>query len=91
MYLLLSFLFCLSLTDAGRDSDQGETTDIVDDCGLRFLLAARHYIYMQNTVAMRQRAQLLQQGLSPSNVVWAFHTEAEEVGPHCALTVGQKN
>ena len=73
------------LIDAGRDGDQGETTDILDDCGLRFLLAARHYIYMQNTVPMRQRAQLLAQGLSPSNVVWAFHTEAEEVGTYSTI------
>ena len=88
-YVCRQMLLCVS-TDAGREGEQGETTDIVDDCGLRFLLAARHYIYMQNTMPMRQRAQLLQQGLSPANVVWAFHSEAEQVSSTVTLLFSQR-
>ena len=54
-------------------------TEAIDDCGLRFLLAARHHIYLLNTLPLRQRAQLQQRGLSPAYYVWAFHSESEEV------------
>lgn len=52
-------------------------TDAVDDCGLRFLLATRHYMYLIKTLPLRQRAPLVRKGLSPSIIAWAFHSEAE--------------
>ena len=51
----------------------------MDDCGLRYHLAARHHVYLLNTLPIRQRAQLQRVGLSPANYVWAFHSEAEQV------------
>lgn len=50
----------------------------MDDCGLRFLLAMRHQSYLQRCLPIAQRAQLLKKGLSPVNIVWAFHSESQE-------------
>ncbi len=55
------------------------STEGMDDCGLRYMLAARHHVYLLNTLAIAQRAQLMKNGLSPSILVWAFHSESEEV------------
>jgi len=52
--------------------------EAIDDCGLRFLLASRHYVYLLNTLPLRQRAQMQQLGLSPAYYVWAFHSEAQD-------------
>jgi hypothetical protein len=65
------------LAAGGRS--EAPLTEAIDDCGLRFLLAARHHIYLMNTLPLRQRAQLQQMGLSPAYYVWAFHSESEEV------------
>ena len=55
------------------------STDSIDDCGLRFMLAARHHVYLMNTLPMGQRVKLQMQGLHPIDYIWAFHSEAEEV------------
>ncbi|KAL7295893.1 hypothetical protein TKK_0010937 [Trichogramma kaykai] len=52
--------------------------DSLDDCGLRFLLAMKHYNYLIRCLPLSQRAQFQQQGVSTSNLVWAFHSENEE-------------
>lgn len=54
-------------------------TESMDDCGLRFMLAMRHHIYLVRTLPPRQRVMLRQQGLKMFNIVWAFHSEATEV------------
>ncbi|XP_076665130.1 rabconnectin-3 alpha isoform X3 [Andrena cerasifolii] len=58
----------------------GETvsTDSLDDCGLRFLLAMKHYNYLIRCLPLAQRAQFQKQGVSSNNLVWAFHSESEE-------------
>lgn len=58
----------------------GETasTDSLDDCGLRFLLAMKHYNYLIRCLPLAQRAQFQKQGVSTNNLVWAFHSESEE-------------
>ncbi|XP_011309847.1 dmX-like protein 2 isoform X2 [Fopius arisanus] len=58
----------------------GETvsTDSLDDCGLRFLLAMKHYNYLIKCLPLAQRAQFQKQGVSTNNLVWAFHSESEE-------------
>ena len=64
--------------------EQGETevsTEGMDDCGLRYMLAARHHVYLLNTLTFVQRAQLQKNGLNPSVLIWAFHSESEEVRP----------
>ncbi|KAJ8305006.1 hypothetical protein KUTeg_018589 [Tegillarca granosa] len=55
------------------------TAESIDDCGLRFLLAIRHHIYLIRTLPPGQRVMLQQQGIKTSNIVWAFHSEATEV------------
>ncbi|XP_064619402.1 dmX-like protein 1 isoform X3 [Lineus longissimus] len=52
--------------------------DSMDDCGLRYMLAMRHHIYLINTLPMFQRARLQKEGLGGAYLVWAFHSEAEE-------------
>ena len=61
--------------------------EAIDDCGLRFLLAARHHIYLMNTLPMRQRAQLQQQGLSPAYYIWAFHSESQQARIHWVASI----
>ncbi|XP_029173439.1 dmX-like protein 2 isoform X2 [Nylanderia fulva] len=58
----------------------GETvsTDSLDDCGLRFLLAMKHYNYLIRCLPLVQRAQFQKQGIASNNLVWAFHSESEE-------------
>ena len=52
--------------------------DSLDDCGLRFLLAMKHYNYLIRCLPLAQRAQFQKQGVSTNNLVWAFHSESEE-------------
>lgn len=54
------------------------STDSLDDCGLRFLLAMKHYSYLLRVLPFPQRSQFQKQGVVSSNIVWAFHSESEE-------------
>lgn len=54
------------------------STDSLDDCGLRFLLAMKHYTYLLRCLPIVQRTQFQKQGVVSSNLVWAFHSESEE-------------
>ncbi|KAK3098460.1 hypothetical protein FSP39_019692 [Pinctada imbricata] len=65
----------LSSTESQGTVQANET---IDDCGLRFLLAMQHHIYLFRTLQPRQRAILSKQGLRSFNLVWAFHSEATE-------------
>jgi len=49
------------------------TKSTVDDCGMRFLLSAQHYIYLLKT------RKLQQNGLSTACYCWAFHSEYQQV------------
>ncbi|XP_012281901.1 dmX-like protein 2 isoform X2 [Orussus abietinus] len=62
----------------GIPEGEGASTDSLDDCGLRFLLAMKHYNYLIRCLPLAQRAQLQKQGVSTNNLVWAFHSESEE-------------
>ena len=52
--------------------------DSLDDCGLRFLLAMKHYCYLQRCLPLSQRLNVTKNGLNTSNVIWGFHSESEE-------------
>lgn len=54
------------------------STESLDDCGLRFLLAMKHYTYLLRCLPLAQRNPFQKQGVVSSNVVWAFHSESEE-------------
>lgn len=64
-----------NLTGVPQDS---VSTDSLDDCGLRFLLAMKHYAYLLRCLPLVQRTQFQRQGVGTSNLVWAFHSESEE-------------
>lgn len=66
-----------NLTGNANDSEN-MSTDSLDDCGLRFLLAMKHYSYLLRCLPLSQRAQFQKQGVGTSNIVWAFHSESEE-------------
>ncbi|XP_054286224.1 dmX-like protein 2 isoform X3 [Macrosteles quadrilineatus] len=58
---------------------EGEaSSDSLDDCGLRFLLAMKHYNYLLRCLPLAQRAKFQKQGVATNNLVWAFHSESEE-------------
>lgn len=63
----------------GNPSDsENVSTDSLDDCGLRFLLAMKHFSYLLRCLPLAQRTQFQKQGVGTSNIVWAFHSESEE-------------
>lgn len=66
-----------NLTGNPSDSDN-VSTDSLDDCGLRFLLAMKHFSYLLRCLPLVQRTQFQKQGVGTSNLVWAFHSESEE-------------
>ncbi|KAJ8974412.1 hypothetical protein NQ317_014906 [Molorchus minor] len=53
-------------------------TDSLDDCGLRFLLAMKHYGYLLRCLPLVQRSQFQKQGVGNNNLAWAFHSESQE-------------
>lgn len=62
----------------GIPDGEAVSMDSLDDCGLRFLLAMKHYNYLIRCLPLAQRAQFQKQGISSNNLVWAFHSESEE-------------
>ncbi|XP_055535273.1 dmX-like protein 2 isoform X2 [Wyeomyia smithii] len=62
----------------GVPSTENVSTDSLDDCGLRFLLAMKHYNYLLRCLPIVQRQSFQRQGVGTANVVWAFHSESEE-------------
>ncbi|XP_050512358.1 dmX-like protein 1 isoform X2 [Diabrotica virgifera virgifera] len=53
-------------------------TENLDDCGLRFLLAMKHYGYLLRCLPLAQRTQFQKQGVGNNNLAWAFHSESQE-------------
>ena len=47
--------------------------EAMDDCGLRYLLALQNYI----TLSAALPKDVVTEGLPPSDVIWAFHSDAE--------------
>lgn len=63
---------------SGQNEGDDFSTDSLDDCGLRFLLAMKHYNYLLRCLPLVQRNQMQKQGVGTANIVWAFHSESEE-------------
>lgn len=62
----------------GKDVSGNAISESLDDCGLRFLLAMKHFTYLLRCLPLNQRALFQKQGIGTSNIVWAFHSESEE-------------
>ncbi|PAA63619.1 hypothetical protein BOX15_Mlig031963g1, partial [Macrostomum lignano] len=65
----------------GYTSTEGSVrglTDSLDACGLRFFVVLQHHTYLLRTLPPSQRAELAQNGIAAGNLVWAFHSEAQE-------------
>ncbi|XP_001850447.2 dmX-like protein 2 isoform X2 [Culex quinquefasciatus] len=62
----------------GVPNTEAVSTDSLDDCGLRFLLAMKHYNYLLRCLPIVQRQSFQKQGVGTANIVWAFHSESEE-------------
>uniref|UniRef100_A0A5S6QMQ8 WD_REPEATS_REGION domain-containing protein n=1 Tax=Trichuris muris TaxID=70415 RepID=A0A5S6QMQ8_TRIMR len=60
-----------------RGYDSESTATAVDVCGLRYLMAVRHYEYLLRCLPLKQRAMLRTKGLPSANVIWALHSETE--------------
>ncbi|GLH09346.1 DmX-like protein 2, partial [Gryllus bimaculatus] len=63
---------------SGVPEGEDISTDSLDDCGLRYLLAMKHYSYLLRCLPLAQRAHFQRQGVGTNNLVWAFHSESEE-------------
>ncbi|XP_055376112.1 dmX-like protein 2 [Condylostylus longicornis] len=74
--------FAEATLESSTTKDDGNqkalSIDSLDDCGLRFLLAMKHYDYLLRCLPMNQRGKFQVQGVGTSNIVWAFHSESEE-------------
>ena len=68
--------------DSKNASDLGEqpsiSADSLDDCGLRYLLTMRQYMYLLRCLPLIYRKMLQKDGLASSNLVWAFHSETQD-------------
>lgn len=62
----------------GHDDEHNGSSDSLDDCGLRFLLAMKHFSYLLRCLPLVQRSHFQKQGVGTSNIVWAFHSESDE-------------
>lgn len=73
------------ITETGKSTINDKSTsnsnsliDSLDDCGIRFLLAMKHYNYLLRCLPLKQRTQYQKHGIGTENIVWAFHSESEE-------------
>ncbi|XP_063539585.1 dmX-like protein 2 [Cydia strobilella] len=64
--------------DVAQGTGQEILPDSLDDCGLRFVLAMKHYGYLLRCLPLAQRANLQRNGVGTCNLVWAFHSETHE-------------
>ena len=64
-------------TDSGGAADSA-SPESLDDCGLRFLLAMKHFSYLQRCLPIAQRKLMKFKGMDTKNIIWAFHSESEE-------------
>ncbi|CAH2049435.1 unnamed protein product, partial [Iphiclides podalirius] len=64
--------------DPVHNGGQEFLPDSLDDCGLRFLLAMKHYGYLLRCLPLAQRAALQRSGVGTCNLVWAYHSETHE-------------
>ncbi|XP_045501506.1 dmX-like protein 2 [Colias croceus] len=67
-----------AMVDVAQGAGQEILPDSLDDCGLRFLLAMKHYGYLLRCLPLAQRASLQRTGVGTCNLVWAFHSESHE-------------
>lgn len=72
------FLCDTGKSSTNKDAAGNSLTDSLDDCGLRFLMAMKHYTYLLRCLPLNQRTQFQKHGIGTSNIVWAFHSESEE-------------
>ena len=54
------------------------TSQIIDNCGLKYLLSLRHYNYLMKTLPIANRTKLMEIGIGTSNYAWAYHSECEQ-------------
>ncbi|CAD5215760.1 unnamed protein product [Bursaphelenchus okinawaensis] len=68
-----------SLIDTAASGYASSSTGIetVDECGLRFLMAMKQHDYLLLCLPRGQRQKLRVQGMPISQVIWAFHSDAE--------------
>ncbi|VDN05634.1 unnamed protein product [Thelazia callipaeda] len=51
--------------------------ETVDECGLRYLMAMKQHEYLLLCLPLQQKHILRSRGLSPSQIIWALHSETE--------------
>jgi DmX-like protein len=66
-------------------------SQIVDNCGLKFLLAVRSYNYLMRTLPETNRERLKEVGVGTANFAWAFHSECEQELLNSILKVNNTN
>ena len=64
-------------TETGPQGNE-PSPESLDDCGLRFLLAMKHFAYLQRCLPLAQRKLLQRQGMASQHLIWGFHSESED-------------
>ncbi|CAF0799637.1 unnamed protein product, partial [Didymodactylos carnosus] len=50
----------------------------MDDCGLRFLIDVKRYIYLSKILSPSQRSTLFKHTITSASFAWAFHSDLQE-------------
>ncbi|XP_057307228.1 dmX-like protein 1 [Hydractinia symbiolongicarpus] len=53
-------------------------SELIDDCGLRFLLSVRHHMALMKSLSQRLQAAMKEKGMMSSEFCWAFHSDCKE-------------
>ncbi|KAK6110658.1 RAVE protein 1 C terminal family protein [Brugia pahangi] len=74
--------FQITQTRIMNDATSGYATPIagfetIDECGLRYLMAMKQHEYLLLCLPLQQKHSLRSRGLSPSQIIWALHSETE--------------
>ncbi|KAI6235649.1 hypothetical protein M3Y95_00074000 [Aphelenchoides besseyi] len=64
-------------TASGYATSGGLGIETVDECGLRFLMAMKQHEYLLRYLPHVQKQRLKLRGMSLSQIIWAFHSDAE--------------
>lgn len=69
--------FADSTSSTSSPAVANTSSQVVDNCGFKFLLALRSYTYLMRTLPMKNRERLREVGIGTFNYAWAFHSECE--------------
>ncbi|CAF0948435.1 unnamed protein product, partial [Didymodactylos carnosus] len=72
-------MYLLALADTlATMGNENTAQNAVDDCGLRFLIDVKRYIYLSKILSPAQRSTLFKYTITSASFAWAFHSDLQE-------------